>query len=353
MEIGGNLHYKLSPPVDIHVGAGRFLHGPALVETRSGEWLCAYQHSQDDPGTDSTITQSRSRDRGRTWTVDGIIHDERSKGVAGRNPGVVRLHDGTILMCVQRNFVGDGTVPGDRGQKTTLRGSILIESADDGHTYSVLGPADPVEPEEHHGAMVPALNVGGRWLWSGVLGFDRIMLYASDDGRHWRRDQVLATLEEVRPLCDPDVWEDHDIVTYPSIVERADGVLLFFVHYAGSAQVFTKASEDGGRTWSRLHPLENVRMRHPTLTRVGRYLVMAGAQMFPRRHPSFFVSADGGGSWLGPHLLNAPDRPYAGYTSILPVSEDEVFIAFSQAVPGRHAVFDILGVYLSSLGSHP
>ena len=176
----------------------RHAYFPGLVELRSGELLALFMLGEAMEATDGTTMVSRSADRGRTWELQGPLHEKA--------PG--REHDSDYLKA------------------TLLADGRLIAA---GYNFQRSGRDEVLTNAET----------------DGVRGGDNLVSFSRDDGRIWTPPAVI-------PRTRPDLIE----LSGPTI-QLAGGAILgagsLFPRWDGSNPSGCVGallrSDDGGATW--------------------------------------------------------------------------------------------------------
>ena len=330
--------YELSAKIDVAINPDRLYHGPAAVVAPNGDWLVCFQDSADHGGTDGVISQVRSRDEGRSWQVDGVMHDQRADRFFSRNPAYGVTADGRIVMVVQRwrplpegeEFV--------LGQSVAIQPSAYLISKDNGHTYQYRGVVDTEVPLRHQGTTSAIVRHQGR-LWMAAVSNNApprgICLYSTEDPvKGWQFGGWIFP----HNLLPSPVF-----VSYGSLAFRSDGSLLAqCVHYGNN---FQRISRDEGRSWSPVRVLKNLgTYKNPDLAYTGDVLVAHGVATpgtgeKQRDQANWNASAgaavvyfspDEGLSWGRPVILNRYGwRGGGGYSASLPTKSGGLFIVFS------------------------
>lgn len=234
-------------------------HGyfPALVELPSGDLLAMFVMGSAFEAADGTTVVSRSTDRGRTWQLEGPIHEKPTGhefDCDAMKPVV--LADGSLVAAGYRfhrtdpeqqlvNPETDGVRPGD---------NLIAFSEDEGKTWTPpeVIPRSRPELTELSGPLLRLRD--GTLLGAGALmppwegghpsGQAGVLLRSEDHGRTWD--------DRVRFFADPD---DRYAPAEPRLCEMQPGRVVALVwvtdHVAGTGLPnHVTVSHDGGRTWS-------------------------------------------------------------------------------------------------------
>ena len=330
--------YELSAKSDVAINPDRLYHGPAAVVAPNGDWLVCFQDSADHGGTDGVIRQVRSRDEGRTWQADGIVHDQREQRMFSRNPAYGVTPDGRIVLVVQRWRPLPAGEEFVLGTSVAIQASVYLISADNGCTYQHQGVVDPAVPLRHQGTTSAIIQHQGR-LWMAAVSNNAaprgISLYqTADPAQGW---QFAGWIFPHNLLPSP-VY-----VSYGSLVFRSDGSLLAqCVHYGNNYQ---RISRDAGRSWGPVRVLKNLgTYKNPDLAYVNGVLVAHGvatpgigekqseqANWNASAGASVvYFSPDEGLSWGRSVILNRYGwRGGGGYSASLRTKSGGLFIVFS------------------------
>jgi sialidase-1 len=251
----------------------RSRHGyfPGLLQLPSGELLALFMIAEAFEAADGTTWISRSSDEGRTWTLQGPLHDRNALGFpASDSMKATLLDDGTLIAC--------------------------------GYRFHRHDPDAPIS--------VPATG--------GILPGDDIVSFSNDQGRSWTAPAII-------PRSRPELLE----ISGPCIQTRSGDLLAVAANYplpdgstpSGHAGALLR-SKDRGRTWDDRtiyfrDPMLAITPYEPRITEMedGRLVAIvwaydsaAGAHHNNRA----VVSHDGGDSWSAPI-----DTGHAGQASSL------------------------------------
>ncbi|MEW6228078.1 MAG: sialidase family protein [Bacillota bacterium] len=338
---------EVSERFTIWVDGERYYHGPAAVVAPNGDWLVSFQDSVEHHGEGSVISQVRSSDQGKTWTMDGVAYSELNDGVTVRNPAYGVTPHGEVCMVVQRRDPKQGIT------WEKLAGSYYLASADSGKTYRCRGFVDPEKPQRHLGTSSAIITCDDT-MYMVAYSLDGCVLYTSTDrSRSWSYRGVVFPAGAM-PVQDP---------CYPSIIQRSNGELIVQCTNGEiiSGYNFQRVSADGGATWSEVRFLGDLRVTHnPDLDRVGDLMICHGRQYLGPKGAAIvaYLSDDEGESWSGPLVLDtygggplagAKEWSHGGYSASLRADENRLLVVYSTNV--YHATKpDICGVWLSLKG---
>lgn len=250
--IEGSILYENPRP---HV---RSRHGyfPGLVRLHSGELLALFVMGEAFESADCTTVVARSADRGRTWKIQGPLHDKSNVALPYS----------------------------DSMKATVLPDGSLIAT---GYCFYRHDPEEPIANP----------NTGG------ILPGDMLLSFSRDDGRSW-------SLPEVIPRSRPELPE----LSGPCLALRSGDLLCSTAPFKlpdgtnpSGPQGLLLRSRDGGRTWSdheiyfrsRFTPLESRLCEMPD----GRVVALVWAYSYPESisYPNHFaISHDNGHHWSDP-----------------------------------------------------
>lgn len=332
---GGRYHVTLAAkgPYEIDVGRARFLHGPCVTRCKNGDWIVAYQDGLDDPGRESVIRQQRSTDSGVHWVDEGIVYDECRKGFGARNPAFGQTADGKIVVIVQR--VGLRRLGLVRGEN--IVGSVALVSTDNGKTYRSKGLIDRTIRRGHQGCSTHLVYHNGTFLMPAFHPKGLVLYISRDEGETWPERVVLAPRDQF-----------DEVPTYPTVVPRPDGSLLFVGHLNRRVRCFRRISTDGGRSWGEIQYYEDLRLRHPVLGYAGKTMICVGRNMDLWK-PGLCVSPDHGETWS--EMIDLlPERPSGGgYTALWPVGGGGRVLVVTSTSGATPETQDIVGVFLGDI----
>ena len=235
----------------------RHAYFPGLVKLPSGDLLALFAMGEAMDATNVTTYVSRSRDEGRTWDLQGPLHEKSPEHRLYSDclkPTV--LKDGILIATGYRfhrtgleehiaNPETDGLRPGD---------DLVTFSSDEGRTWSVPQAIPRTRPEliEASGPSVQlrsgTILVAGQLfpLWDGSYpsGHGGALLRSDDGGKTWD-DRTLFCSRTLGAVS----------ASEPRICQMQDGriVILFWAidHAAGGSRPnHVVASHDGGESWS-------------------------------------------------------------------------------------------------------
>ncbi len=244
---------------DNHIPELRARHGyfPGIEKLPSGDLLALFCLAEAMDATNATTVVSRSQDSGRTWRLEGPLHEkapDRQFDSDYLKPLV--LNDGELIATGYRfhrtgpeqtlaNVETDGIRDGD---------NIIAFSADEGHTWSTPKVISRSRPElvEASGPCIQlrsgVILLGGSlfpmWDGSHPSGFIGVLFRSDDQGRTW--DDGTHFFEDPQQRFMP---------SEPRFCEMQDNRVVSLVwttdHAAGmNLSNHMTVSDDGGKTWT-------------------------------------------------------------------------------------------------------
>lgn len=306
--------HTVAAPAD---GLDAVLNAVGLATLRDGTVLLPYNGVRWTPGEGVagrvvSLHLLRSADGGRTWTGGApIALDFHGPCVYGQ---LLERPDGRLLWPVW-------------GQRTSTERwrSVLLESADGGHTWSV-GATIGYDPDARLAGDYATPAVGG-------LGVDG------------NPDVTRTTDPDFRPHSPIDGF------TETTVVPTGEGRLLAVLRQQGvggddTMQLFRAESADDGATWTTPERIGFAGMS-PLLHRAADGAILLATRRFaPDDGPTppgveVRVSPDGGRSWSAPRPLRDPHdyQPTAeyqcGYPAMAGLADGSVLTVFYSYAPGR------------------
>ena len=299
-------------------------HATTIVETRSGDLVCAYFGGTKERNPDVSIYVSVKRKGSDRWeapilAADGVEGESRK---ACWNPVLFEMPGGELWLFFKiGDSVSDWT-------------GWLTKSADGGHTWSrreplpegFLGPIKnkPLllgnrllcgSSTERHGwrfhVEILDLNTN-KWKYVGPVEADTLAM---------TDDMEPTTTSLAHPIYQEGKGPKPIYSIQPSFLQLSDGRLMVLMrtHNGRLAQSF---SSDGCETWSRV-TLSNVPSNQSGTDAVtlsdGRHVLaynnfetLPGEKKGPRTPLSLAVSEDDGQTWQ--HLLTLEDSPIGEYS---------------------------------------
>ena len=313
-----------------------------VVQLSREELLCTFQRGQALYSTDSRLFQARSRDGGRTWVEEGLLHDPTGddRPFSYHGPFVSRMQDQSLVVNAIRWDRSDPNKPlfNEKTGGILTSDTLLLRSMDGGSSWStlqvldlgnerVVTPSGPIVPlaygrwflpcDEWHDFDDPApyrprtiaffsSDVGKTWTDPVVFGDGARIGKGFWHGRIIRlRDDRLFTLfwsADIRsgePLSlhycfgtlDGHRWSNPEPTGIPGQtnwpVDLGNGWMaaIYTVREAQTPGLFAVLSGDGGKTWD----LNN---RVPIWDATGRDKIGINApDSYPRSHDTISFGA--------------------------------------------------------------
>lgn len=277
-----------------------------LVQLSETELLCGFQRGQALYSIDCVAAQSRSKDGGKTWVEEPLIHNPKKDGRAYsyHGPFLTRIGDRSLVAMVMRIDRSNPKQPlfNEKTGGIFKTDTLLFRSSNGGETWStpevlafpdglILTPSCPI-----------VVLADGRWLLSTDQwhGYDdpgpykprTVGLFSSDGGKSWKdpvtfgdgaaagkghwhgrvvrlRDNRLFTLFWTADLksssnlplhqcigsADGRTWSVPAATNIPGQtnwpVDLGNGrmVAVYTVRETHPPGFFVTSSEDGGKTW--------------------------------------------------------------------------------------------------------
>ena len=232
----------------------RSLHGffPGIVRMGNGDLVCLFTLGEAFESNDQQTYVSRSRDGGRTWSLQGPLHERMKRGLVSLKPTVLR--DGRLI-AVGYGFYRDNpeilTNPETGGLPA---GENLVSfSSDDGTTWAIPEKMRLSRPEvlEISGPSIQLRGSGELLavgtplvMWDGARpsGAVGVVVRSTDGGATW---------------SDADRYFVHPTITplEARVCQLADGRVVCIVWALDEANGkgmnnHIVVSRDDGRTWS-------------------------------------------------------------------------------------------------------
>ena len=255
---------------------------PALVTAPDGTLIAfaeARRDNRHDPGGgDIDLVCKRSTDHGKGWSALMVLDDPGEKWAAANPTPVVDRSNGRTWIIYNRWEPGRGTInaePGTTHNKTWARSSDdhgqtwseaqdITQGARDVEDWGMMfsGSGGAIQSRSGRLLIPAAMQYDTSKIWvsvgdfEGRLNFMRsYVVYSDDHGASWQRGELLHTLSDENQL-----------------VELADGAIMMDARQSSGAHRWVAISRDGGKTWSRPRPGQNVT---PVATSIERYTLRA------------------------------------------------------------------------------
>ena len=277
-------------------------HASTIVETRSGQLVCAYFAGTYERNPDCNIYVS-IRDR-HHWSAPILVSD--GGGVACWNPVLFEMPDGELWLFFKI------------GRSVKEWTGWLCRSRDGGRTWSEREalPSGFLGPVKNKPLLVGRRLVCGSSTETDGWRF-HVELYDLDS-RQW---QYVGPVESTLAMKTDDGRQHPIDCIQPSILQLADGRLQVLMR-THNARLATSFSSDGGLTWTpvTLTDIENNQSGTDAVTLAdGRHALVYNnfatlplTRKGPRTPLSLAISNDDGRSWH--HVLTLEDSPAGEYS---------------------------------------
>ena len=326
------LNATAAEPVDVFVSGKDFpsVRIPSLIVTKGGALLAfAEGRAKATDQAQNKLILRRSEDSGRTWSAMQVLFDDGKRSI--NNPcAVVDQKPGRVIIMVQSypetasEFSGK-LQPGVDGD--TIVRSYLLSSDDEGKTWSKprevtaqvkrpekvttlsSGPGVGIQLKQgpHAGRILIPFNEGPPSLWRIYTA------YSDDGGGTWKMGE---TAPDAGFKGKKDEWQS--TVNETQVVELADGAVRLNTRHWGPGGVRkTAISRDGGRTWSAVEPVPELKVpscmasiiRYPDAKRS--LLLYSGPLGTKRENGTIFFSEDDGATWTQGATIYAKSFSYS------------------------------------------
>lgn len=292
---------------------------PSVVVSRDGTVLAfAEGREMHEDQASNDIILKRSKDGGRTW---GPVQQVAEDGAHSLNnpTAVVEKDSGRVFLMYQRipaHLKEQDATTGTGFEGTNVYRNLLVWSDDNGATWSApkdvtrttkrpsrattiaSGPGIGIQLERgpHRGRLIIPFNEGPFWQWNNFA------VFSDDRGATWGYG------DDVPGAFVPDAkLGQRSQINEAQMVELNDGgVRLSSRQFAGAKLRKTAVSRDGGRSWS---PVEDVPdLRDPSCNAsVLRYsyddakgfgrILFSGPDSTKRDTGTLHLSVDDGKTW--------------------------------------------------------
>jgi hypothetical protein len=304
---GGEFRFKTAVPADFHPSDA------AAVFLQNGDLLLVFKSSAPQPVQEpgKSVLQTRSQDRGRTWT-----HPVPAFNAAWdfRHPVIVSIPDGPILLAFSRQDADDPSQP------CRDPGFFVSHSVDNGASFSA--PRLVRTPKAGRSATSGSAVVleDGSVLLPLSSGKAVRLAVSKDNGETW---SIGA------PVAEDPVSGFRN----PSLVRLSDRRLFcLFERASRSPGLMSCESSDNGVTWSKPVDTGILGGRPSCAALSGGVLVCAFADRWPSGM-SLMRSFDGGVRWEGMEQLSASDSE----CSIVPLDQNTVLAVCGSVESGQGA----------------
>lgn len=288
-------------------------HGwPTLARRANGEFLLVCSGGREGHVCPfGRVELMTSRDGGATWTWPRVLLDS---AIDDRDAGVLETPKGTLFVSTftslayepilerlktsdpaafaRWNAVHERTTPQRR--RADL-GTWIIRSTDGGATWSARSPVPINSPHGPIALSDGRLLYAGKALWTAD---ERNGVAESiDDGATWR------WLADIPTRPGDKAREYHEL----HAVEASPGQVVVHVrnhNAANEGETLQSESEDGGRTWTTLHPIGVWGLPSHLLRLADGRLLMTYGYRWPPFGNQARLSNDAGRTWSEPITLS-------------------------------------------------
>ena len=237
----------------------RHAYFPGLVALPSGELLALFMLGEALEATDGTTVVSRSADGGRTWELQGPLHERPASGAGAHYSDYLKatlLADGRLIAAGYNFHRGGRDEPVTNAATDGVRGgdNLVSFSDDGGRTWTPPAVIPRTRPELIElsgptiqvagGAILGAGSMFPRWDGSNPSGCVGALLRSDDGGATWddRTDFFVDPAGRYAP-------------SEPRLCELPDGrivALSWIMDHVGGTNLTNHVtiSHDGGATWS-------------------------------------------------------------------------------------------------------
>ena len=277
-----------------------------LVEIAPNELICTFQRGQALYSCDSVMVQTRSKDGGKTWEEELLLHDpcKDTKRYSYHGPFLTRFSNGLLVVAAGRI---DRSIPDQPLFNETTGGifetdTIMLKSLDGGATWSkpqviaypdglCLTPSCPIV-ELENGVWFLACDQWHGFDDPGPYRPRTVGLFSNDEGRTWEHPVTFA-----------DGYEEGKGFWHGRIVRLKDNRLftLFWsgnMKEAGGLPLHACYGSPDGRLWTVPEPT-NIPGQTNWPVDLGNGRMAAIYTVRDPAGPGFYVtmSEDGGKIW--------------------------------------------------------
>ncbi len=309
---------------------------PAVAVSKAGTVLAfAEGRAAATDQASNDILLKRSADNGKTWGPLMLIAEDGANSL--NNPTVVvEQQTGRVYLMIQRipSHLKEASASIETGYEgTNVYRNLLLWSDDDGVTWTkpmdvtrstkrptaattlASGPGNGIQLTRgpHKGRLIIPFNEGPYWQWNNFA------VFSDDHGRTWNYG------ENVPGAFVPDDKQGRrSQLNEAQMVELSDGsVRLNSRAFAGAKLRKTSVSRDGGRTWSAVENVPELRdpscnasiFRYSFCDGAGRGRILySGPDSMKRDTGTVHLSLDDGRTWPVKRLLWPGSFAYSALT---------------------------------------
>jgi hypothetical protein len=295
---------------------------PRMVRAKNGNLLVFYRVGTSHAYDYSRIAVRRSRDLGKTWSEERILHADPKRDHSSHNPVAFVTRAGRVILWVSSY--------GFQSQPRSRDPGYWSWSDDDGETWAPFRRFDN-DPSRSVYYITDVYQTSDRILAAGTTfpptGSETedayTLLWASQAGREWR---------ELSQLTSPN--EDHGDEV--ALMETEPGTILCLLRARRqtgqdhSPAIFRLWSHDGGKTWSErenIYDMLGCTLQRPFLTRLDESTLLLTGRDLERKRIVAYVSADNGRTFEQRHVLDHYQED-GGYTTGLELDANRVLLLY-------------------------
>jgi hypothetical protein len=321
-----------------------FCHGwPTLLRRANGQLLVACSGGREAHVCPfGRVEMIRSSDDGESWSWPEVILDTP---IDDRDAGLCETQSGALLLTTFTSLAYEPVLaraenwPADRlarwqavnrrttkEQRQSLLGTWMLRSTDQGMTWSAPYRVPLNSP---HG---PVRLTGGRLLYAGKqlweAGQKVGVCESTDDGKTWR------WLSDIPARPGDRVEECHEL---HAVATKPGGLLVHIRNHnpANKNETLQCESTDGGKSWSRPHPIGVWGLpSHLLRLRDGRLVMSYGYRRAPFGNQAR-VSRDHGRSWSEPITISDDGASGdLGYPSTVELADGRLATVWYESMRG-------------------
>ena len=301
---------------DVHYGF------PRMVRAKNGDVLVFYRVGTSHAYDYSQIAMRRSRNLGKTWSEERILHADPKKDHSSHNPVAFVTQDGRVILWVSSY--------GFQSEPKTRDPGFWSWSDDHGETWTPFVRFDN-DPTRSVYYVTDVYQTSERILAAGTTfpsaGSETedayTLLWESQTGREWR---------ELSQLTSPE--KDYgDEVTF---METEPGTILCLLRARRQTgqdhtrTIFRLWSRDGGKTWTErknTYDMLGCILQRPFLTRLDDSVLLLTGRDRERKLVVAYVSTDNGRTFGQRHVLDHYQEDGA-YTTGLALDANRVLLLY-------------------------
>lgn len=266
---------------------------PTLAEV-NGDLVCIYREGTTHTSTFGDLRLRRSTDQGVTWGSASTIFDGGTENEDCRDPGVVKLANGNLLLVWSvRNAAGTASV---------VDGCRWSTSSDSGATWAASSDLNDAFAGFSRCSTKPLQLPNGDILWP-IYGNDTgdgsttrwVKVYKStDNAGSW------SYLSDIGASGDAKGWGE------PNLFRAHNGQIIALVRETNGGDLYRATSNDDGATWTSLSLVQADTDSSPQGCVTPSGTLFIGQRFTPDSSFGFlFQSADSGATWARGYQMHA------------------------------------------------